>query len=133
MKFLKYAIALFGLCMFAQPASAEGHTAIARAQTLSRLQGEIGKECPFYSMWRSRCRELHLLVGELYRDPNFATKHDLDVLDRMAKLGTEVSGSRHDLAQAIAATKTLWAHAVIDHGDGELGVWEQVTCTPSQS
>ena len=123
------AVAAIALCAFAvQPALSESHTATARELTLVRLNQEVTQECGGLKQFTqfTRCREMKSLVSDLYKNPEVATEKDLNILSRLAELGTQVVGAKADLISAINDTKKIYIHVVRDHG----GVWENHQCGP---
>lgn len=123
------AVAALALCALAvQPALAKSHTGTARELTLVRLNQEVLQQCGGLKQFTqyARCREMKSLLADLYKNPQVASQKDLDILNRLAELGTEVVGAQADLMAAIEDTKKIYIHVVRDHG----GIWENHQCGP---
>lgn len=124
---IKTLLALAFVVMASGSAAASSHTAIARELTLAKLTQEVDSKCGTWALPFTKCSTLRSLVSQLYRNPTVATRADLDTLEKLEKLGLEVTDAKGSLASAILDAKLLFAHVVNVHN----GVWEDAICGPA--
>ena len=116
-------IFVYVILFFTPSVRASSHDAGSRQATLAALMRQINLSCSLSNTSGNhilRCQELRELHSSLYRDAVSTTQSDLNTLDRMAILATEIGGSDSGLRAAIRDTRSRFAHVFRDHG----GRWQ---------